>query len=123
MPRRSRPSYRLPPSKEKKELEKTPSKPKNRFVETEIDSIDNSGTQLDEDADEDFEQGSSKWSKDGELEDSDDEEIDADAPRVAVWEEDNGDFLVQKDDDDENEISDEVRVPALAFSAISRSFL
>jgi len=112
MPRRSRPSYRLPPNKGKKEeLENVLSKPKlskTRFVEKAEDSEEEAG--FDEDV---FEEEGSSQRSEGELGVSDDEEFDADAPRVAVWEEDNEEFLTQ--DVEENKPSDEVCVPVLVF--------
>lgn len=106
MPRRSRPSYRLPPNKGKKkdQLENVlskPKQPKTRFVEKAADE-----TRFDEDLSE--EEGSSQESE-GELGVGDDEEFDADAPRVAVWEEDKEEFLAQRDVE-ENKTSDEVCV-------------
>src|SRR5258705_158023 len=114
MPRRSRPSYRLPPNKGKKEgqLENVlskPKRPKTQFVEKAADEA-----RFDEDpSEEDFEEGSSQQSEE-ELGVSDDEEFDADAPRVAVWEEDDEEFLAQQDVED-NKTSDEVCVPVLVF--------
>jgi len=63
-------------------------------------------TRFDEDLSE--EEGSSQESE-GELGVGDDEEFDADAPRVAVWEEDKEEFLAQRDVE-ENKTSDEVCV-------------
>ena len=97
MPRRSRPSYRLPPNKgDRKNLEGVPSSPNHQYQSQFVDTENDSEDEFSHLSGEDFEQGSSLRSEDGELEDSDDE-VGADAPRVAVWEEDDDDFLALPD--------------------------
>ena len=83
-----------------------PKQSKARYVEKEVDAGDEA--RLDEEfSDEDFEEGPSQRPMDVGLVVSDDEEIDADAPRVALWEEDNDDFLAEQGAE-ENKTSDEV---------------
>ena|SRR5258705_13606887 len=119
MPRRSRPSYRLPPNKEKKteQLEKVLSKPKHQSkTETKVVDSEDEARLDDELSSEEFEEGPSQWPRDEDLGDSDEEEVDADAPRIAIWEEDNADFIAQQDVE-ENEMSDEVRLLVLSASS------
>lgn len=103
MPRRARPSYRLPPNKGEKvpQPEKSSHKPDHQSKTGYVESDDEAGN--DEYlSGEDFEQ------------DSEFEGIDGDAPRVSVWEADNDDFLAQQETE-ANKKSDEVRVPSLEF--------
>jgi hypothetical protein len=92
-----------------KQPESVPSKPKLQSKTRHVETDSEDEARLDEDlSGEDSDQGSSQLSEGAELEDDDDEGVDADAPRVAIWEEDNEDFVAEQDVE-ENKMSDEVR--------------